>query len=61
MGWLGAVCRIESLAFHFEVGLNVDFGGFHIDMSKEIFDHDKGNAGLEKVHGLCMSTIPGPE
>ena len=24
-------------------------------MSKEIFNHDKGNAGLEKVHGLCMS------
>src|ERR1017187_7463548 len=24
-------------------------------MSKEIFDHDEGNAGLEKVHCLCMS------
>ena len=52
---LWAVCRVESLAFHLEVRLNVDFGGLHIDMPKEIFDHDKGNAGLEKVHGLCMS------
>ena len=55
MGRLGAVCRVESLAFHLEVRLNVDFGGLHIDVSKEIFDHDEGNAGLEKVHGLCMS------
>ena len=52
---VGAVCRVESLAFHLEVRLNVDFGGLDIDMSKEIFDHDEGNAGLEKVHGLCMS------
>src|SRR5579859_2034025 len=26
-----------------------------IDMSKEIFDHDEGNAGLEKVHCLCIA------
>jgi hypothetical protein len=53
----GAVCRVERLAFHFEVRLNVDFSGLHIDMSKEILDHDEGNTGLEKVHGLCMSPM----
>ena len=52
---LGTVCRVESLAFHLQVRLNIDFGGLHIDVSKEIFDHDEGNAGLEKVQGLCMS------
>ena len=25
------------------------------DLVREIFDHDEGNAGLEKVHCLCMS------
>ena len=24
-------------------------------MSKEVFDHDEGNAGLKKVHCLCVS------
>ena len=32
-----------------------------IDMSKEIFDHDKGNARLEKVHGLCVSHSMGTD
>jgi len=41
---LRAGCRVESLAFHLKVRLNVDFGGLHIDMPKEIFDHDEGNA-----------------
>ena len=52
-----AVCRVESLAFHFEIRLNVDFGGLHIDMTKEILDHDEGNARLKKVHGLCMAPM----
>jgi hypothetical protein len=26
-------------------------------LPKEIFDHDEGNAGLEKVHGPCMASI----
>lgn len=49
------VCRVESFTLHLEVRLDVDFSGLHIDMSKEIFDHDEGNAGLEKVHCLCRS------
>ena len=55
MRCLGPVSRVESLALHFEIRLDVNFGGFHVDMSKEIFDHDERNTGLEKVHGLCVS------
>ena len=54
VGW-GAVCRVESLALHLEICLDVDFGGLHVDMSEEIFDHNERNAGLEKVHCLCVS------
>src|ERR1022692_3241520 len=61
--WPGASTSAECIerragpAFHLEIRLNVDFGGLHIgiDMSNKIFDHDEGNAGLEKVHCLCMS------
>ena len=45
-------CRLKGLALHFEIGLHVDFGGFHVHVAKEILHHHERNAGLKKVHAF---------
>jgi hypothetical protein len=32
------------------IRLDIDFGGLQIDATEEVFDHDEGNTGLEKMH-----------
>ena len=48
LGCLRSVCQVEGFALHLEIRLHVDFGGLHVHMAKEIFDHDERNAGLEQ-------------
>jgi hypothetical protein len=30
--------------------LDIDLGGLQIDVTEEVFDHDEGNTGLQKMH-----------